>query len=91
LADERSGRPLVLLTGAAGPAANDDEQRDATMRALAGEVDAAVGDGVALQRVHWWSAVDGYEGWHGFGVRTGLFDRDRNPTGVTALGLEVGS
>jgi beta-glucosidase len=91
LADERSGRPLVLLTGAAGPAGTDDEQRDATMRALAGEVDAAVGDGVALRRVHWWSAVDGYEGWHGFGVRTGLFDRDRNPTGVTALGLEVGS
>jgi hypothetical protein len=86
LAEERAGRPLLLLTGAAG---TDDERRDSTVRGLAGEVSAALADGVALERVHWWSAIDGYEGWSGFDVRTGLFDRDRNPTTVSALGVEV--
>jgi hypothetical protein len=71
IAEDRSGRPVLLLTGAWDV---DDERRDA--------------GGVPIQQVHWWSAVDGYEGATGFDVRSGLFDRDRNPTGVTALGLE---
>jgi beta-glucosidase/6-phospho-beta-glucosidase/beta-galactosidase len=77
---------VVLLTGAWD---TDDERRHSTLRGLAGAVTEAVADGVAVERVHWWSAIDGYEGWTGFDVRSGLFDRDRNPTGITALGLEA--
>ena len=84
VAEERSGRPVLLLTGAWDI---DDERRDATLRELAATVTEAADGGVPIQQVHWWSAVDGYEGATGFDVRSGLFDRDRNPTGITALGL----
>jgi beta-glucosidase len=82
LSEERAGRPLVLLTGAWD---SDDEQRDATLRGLAGTAAAALAGGVDLRRIHWWSAVDGYEGWAGFDVRSGLFDRDRDPRGIVAV------
>jgi beta-glucosidase len=82
LAEERTGRPLVLLTGAWD---TDEEQRHTTLRGLAGAANEALDSGVAIERVQWWSAVDGYEGWVGFDVRSGLFDRDRNPAGITAL------
>jgi hypothetical protein len=68
IANEKAGRPVLLLTGASADAA-----------AIVAEAD--------VQQVHWWSAVDGYETAAGFGVRTGLFDRERNPTGIEALGL----
>lgn len=84
VADERPGRPIVLFTGAWD---GDDERRDATLRSLHGAVGEAAGDGVPIEQVHWWSAVDGYEGWAGFDVRSGLFDRDRNPTGITSIEL----
>jgi beta-glucosidase len=72
VAEELPGRSVVLLTGP--PAEHLDEA-----------VHGAVADGVAVERVHWWSAVDGYEGWAGFDVRCGLFDRDRNPTGIELI------
>lgn len=79
VADERPGRPLLLLTGVWD---TDDDRRDHLLKATAQAVAEA-----DVAQVHWWSAVDGYEGAAGFGVRSGLFDRDRNPTGITALGL----
>jgi beta-glucosidase len=82
VAEEHPGRQVVLLTGAWD---TDDDRRAATLRGLDAAVAEAVTDGVPVEQVHWWSAVDGYEGWHGFGVRSGLFDRDRNPSGVEAL------
>jgi beta-glucosidase len=82
LAEERSGRPLVLLTGAWD---DDEERRDSTLRGLGVVIADAVADGVAIERVHWWSAVHGYEGWAGFDVRSGLFDRDRNPAGIVSI------
>ena len=85
LADERAGRPLVLLTGAWD---TDEERRQETLRGLARQVTEATADGIDLRQVHWWSAVDGYEGRQGFGVRSGLFDRDRRPSGVDALAQE---
>ena len=30
----------------------------------------AVDDSADVRRVHWWSAIDGYEGWAGFDVHT---------------------
>jgi beta-glucosidase len=88
LAEERPGRRLVVLTGAWD---TDDERRDATLRGLAASIAGAAGDGVPLEQVHWWSAVDGYEGWQGFEVRSGLFDRERNPAGIAAIGLGAGA
>jgi beta-glucosidase/6-phospho-beta-glucosidase/beta-galactosidase len=84
VAEERSGRRLVLLTGAAEI---DDERRDRVLQDLKGVIDEAADGGVPLEQVHWWSAVDGYEAGLGFEVRTGLFDRDRNPTGIQSLAL----
>jgi beta-glucosidase len=71
------GRPLVVLTGAAD---DDDERRATTLT----ELDIELAE-LPVEQVHWWSAVDGYEGWRGFDVRSGLFDRDRNPSGIAAL------
>lgn len=75
-AEEHPGRRIVVLTGS-----TDDDER-AELAAMAAEVDA-------VEQVHWWSAVDGYEGWAGFELRTGLFDRDRNPTGMAAVASSI--
>lgn len=82
VADEQPGRPVVVLTGAP----DDDEARRATtLRGLDRQLREAVADRVPVEQVHWWSAIDGYEGWPGFGVRSGLFDRDRNPTAIEEI------
>jgi len=94
VAEERAGRRLVLLTGATGAAGEalvDAESgapagRAAVLRDLVAVVEDAA-TSLPIEHVQWWSAVDGYEGRAGFDARTGLFDRDRNPTGITALAL----
>ena len=73
---DHSDRPLALLTGAWD---TDDDRRGDTLRGIEQAVHEAVASGTPLRAVHWWSAIDGYEGWAGFDVRSGLFDRDRNP------------
>jgi beta-glucosidase len=80
--EEHPGRPVVLLTGATD---TDDDRRLDTLRGLDAAVHEAIDDAVDLRQVHWWSAVDGYEGWAGFTARSGLFDRDRNPTAIEAI------
>jgi beta-glucosidase len=80
--DEHPGRPVVVLTGAWD---GDATRRSATLRGLDTAIAEAVDDRVALEQVHWWSAVDGYEGWAGFDAPSGLFDRDRNPTGMDEI------
>jgi beta-glucosidase len=79
VANERQGRPVLLLTGVWD---TDDKRRMEMVR----EAALVVGE-ASVEQVHWWSAVDGYEGAAGFGLRSGLFDRDRNPTGIKELGL----
>jgi len=78
-------RPVVVLTGAVE---DDEERADEVTRHLDAAVAEAVDDRVDVRQVHWWSAVDGYEGWRGFDLRTGLFDRDRNPALVRSLAAE---
>ena len=66
---------------------DDDDERRATRSTAAASrrpSHEAVADGVTVQHVHWWSAIDGYEGWAGFAVRSGLFDRDREPAAIDA-------
>ena len=65
--------------GAAEAGAGEDERRADTLRGIEQAVHEAVAGTVELAGVHWWSAVDGYEGPAGFDVRTGLFTRDRDP------------
>jgi beta-glucosidase len=84
VADEFPGRPLLLMTGAWD---DDDERRDATVRGIRAAIDEAVADGVPLEHVQWWSAIDGYEEREGFRARSGLFDRDREPAMIDAAGL----
>jgi hypothetical protein len=94
IADQRAGRPLVVTTGAWGAAdepttdrlTGEPVGRLAVLRDVAAVVADAAGS-LPIEQVHWWSAVDGYEGRAGFDARSGLFDRDRNPTGIEALGL----
>ena len=52
-------RPLVVLTGAAD---DDDERRDGDP-APSLDTELAEPSRGAVEQVHWWSAVDGYEGW----------------------------
>lgn len=82
VAETYSGRDLLLTTGAWDV---DDDRRDHSLRAIDAAVHEAVSDGVPLRQVHWWSSVDGYEGWNAFDIRSGLFDRDRNATGIAAI------
>jgi beta-glucosidase len=94
IAEERGGRPLVVTTGAWGAA--DEPTTDRLTGEPIGrlevlrDVAAVVADAASslpVEQVHWWSAIDGYEGRAGFDVQSGLFDRDRNPTGITSLDL----
>jgi len=82
IAEEKPDRPLLLTTGAWD---DDDERRDVTMRGLDAAISEAVGDGVPVRHVQWWSAVDGYEGRAGFTTRSGLFTRDREPAMAGAV------
>jgi beta-glucosidase len=82
VAEEFPGRPLLLTTGAWD---DDDERRDATVRGIQAAIDEASADGVPLRHVQWWSAIDGYEERVGFGARSGLFDRDREPAMIDAV------
>lgn len=71
-------RPVMV---ASWSVATTDEQfhADALRDALA-VVEDACHDGVPVRGFFHRSAVDGYEVGGGFGLRTGLFDRDRSPT-----------
>ena len=82
VAEEHPDRPLLLTTGAWD---DDDERRDATVRGIQSAIAEAVADGVPVRHVQWWSAIDGYEGRVGFGARSGLFDRDREPATIEAV------
>jgi beta-glucosidase len=82
VAEERAGRPILLTTGAWD---DDDERRETTIRGIDAAIAEAVADGALVQHVQWWSAVDGYEGRAEFAARSGLFDRDRNPTVIDAV------
>jgi beta-glucosidase len=83
LAEELPGRPLVVAE--LGFGTDDDEWRLDLLRDSLIEVERAVDDGIDVRGVFHWTAVDNYEWDHGFDVRFGLFDRDRNPKGSAEL------
>ena len=83
LADELPGRPLVVAE--LGFGTDDDEWRTDLLRDSLRQVESAIDDGVDVRGVFHWTGVDNYEWDHGFDVRFGLFDRDRNGKGSAAL------
>lgn len=82
LAHDLAGRDL-LVAGCGwvtDPAADaEDDWRVEYLTSCLGLVDEAVADGYPLRGFFHDTAVDSYEWEHGFGVRNGLIDRDRNP------------
>jgi beta-glucosidase len=82
VAEERPGRPLLLTTGVWD---DDDERRAASTQGIETAIAEAVADGVPVRHVQWWSAIDGYEGWAGDAVRSGLFTRDRQPATIDTV------
>lgn len=83
LADELPRRPLVVAE--LGFGTDDDEWRTDLLRDSLRQVESAIDDGVDVRGVFHWTGVDNYEWDHGFDVRFGLFDRDRNGKGSAAL------
>jgi beta-glucosidase len=76
LAEEHPGRPLLVCE--AGVGTDDEAQRTAYVEDVLGIVADAMSGGIDVRGLFWWTGVDNYEWHHGFDVRFGLFDRDRN-------------
>lgn len=77
LAEEHPDMPFVVAE--CGIGTDDDERRATYLRECLGEVERALDDGIDVRGFFHWTAVDNYEWLHGYRVRFGLFDRDRNP------------
>ena len=76
LAAELPGTPLLVAEFGVGT--DDDEQRAAYLADGLAEVAAALERGIDLRGLFHWTGVDNYEWLHGYEVRFGLIDRDRN-------------
>ncbi len=81
LADELPDRPLLVCElGLGTPRDNDDDdRRESYLRESLGFVEDALGDGIDVRGVFFWTGVDNYEWTHGYNVNFGLFDRNRQP------------
>jgi beta-glucosidase len=84
LADEVPNRPLLLCelgfgTRVAGGRDVEDPARVAYLEECLSIVEGAIGDGIDLRGVFFWTGVDNYEWHHGYDVAFGLFDREREP------------
>ena len=77
LAEAHPGRPLLVCE--AGIGTDDETERTGYVEDVLGIVADAITGGVDVRGIFWWTGVDNYEWHHGFDVRFGLFDRDRNP------------
>lgn len=87
LAEAHPGRPLLVCE--AGVGTDDEAERSAYVEDVIGVVRDALGSGIDVRGLFWWTGVDNYE-WHqGYDVQFGLFDRDRNPKPAAALATSV--
>jgi beta-glucosidase len=83
LHDELPGRQLFVAE--CGFGTDDDDWREELLKASLIETERAITDGVDVRGFFHWTAVDNYEWNHGYDVKFGLFDRDRNPKGSADL------
>jgi beta-glucosidase len=72
-------RFVVAEVGCAGGPETDDAGRCDYLRQALGHVAAAQDDGMRIEGVSLWTAVDNYEWLAGFDVSFGLFTRSRKP------------
>lgn len=70
------GTPLLIAE--VGVGTDDDTQRAAYLRRVLDVTHAAIARGIDVRGLFHWTAVDNYEWTHGWDVRFGLIDRDRN-------------
>jgi beta-glucosidase len=87
LADELPRRPLMVAECGLGTVDEgiDDQQRVRYLDECLRIVSDALDDGIDVRGFFHWTAVDNYEWLHGFDVKFGLFDRDRNAKASSAL------
>jgi beta-glucosidase len=67
-----------LLVAEYGIGTDDDEQRAAYLRRGLEVTNEAIARGIDVRGFFHWTGVDNYEWLHGFDVRFGIIDRDRN-------------
>jgi beta-glucosidase len=79
LHEELPGRPLCVAE--CGLGTDDDTLRQHYLDECLARVGSAVDDGIDVRGFFHWTGVDNYEWSHGYDVRFGLFDRDRNVKG----------
>jgi beta-glucosidase len=77
LAEEHPSMPMLVAE--LGIGTDDEDARAQYVRDGIDVVTDALDDGIDVRGLFFWTGVDNYEWHHGFDVRFGLFDRDRNP------------
>ena len=70
------GLPIVVAEYGIGT--DDDDERAAYLRAGLATVHEAIERGIDVRGFFHWTAVDNYEWTHGYDVRFGIIDGDRN-------------
>jgi len=76
LQSELPGTPLLVAEFGIGT--DDDDQRSAYLSRGLEVIHDAIGRGVDVRGLFHWTSVDNYEWLHGFDVRFGIIDIDRN-------------
>lgn len=69
---------VPLLVAEYGIGTDDDDERVAYLERGLEVVHEAIADGIDVRGLFHWTAVDNYEWMHGYDVRFGIIDRDRN-------------
>ncbi len=69
---------VPLLVAEYGIGTDDDDERVAYLERGLEVVHGAIADGIDVRGLFHWTAVDNYEWMHGYDVRFGIIDRDRN-------------
>lgn len=82
LSEDHPGRPILISE--VGIGTDDDAERTGFTEDVLGVVGDALTGGIDVRGLFWWTGVDNYEWHHGYDVRFGLFDRDRNPKIATS-------
>ena len=76
LAEDHPDHPLLVAE--LGIGTDDEAERETYLRDGLAVVEESIAEGADVRGVLFWTGVDNYEWHHGYTVRFGLFDRDRD-------------